>query len=113
MAKTKAQIVERVARKLGKLAIGQVLEADIAEILNDSYDQVFDSLEDRGLSVWASNSVPDRYVAQVVALVAVLNLEGIPASRQQVIAAEASRAELSIANINNGTYKAPHNVEGY
>ena len=101
MAKTKAQIVERVARKLGKLAAGQNLEADFEDQLNDTYDQVYDMLDNKGLAAWADDDVPDRFVPEVVLLVAKDNTGGIPQSRQQEIIALSSRSMLNIANMIN------------
>jgi hypothetical protein len=102
MAKTKAQIVEKVARKLGKLAAGQNLEADFKGQLNDTYDQVSDMLDSKGLLAWASSSVPDRFVPHVVAMVARDHIGGIPQGRQQEIIADESRAMVKIASLING-----------
>ena len=101
MAKTKAQIVERVARKLGKLAAGQNLEADFEDQLNDTYDQVYGMLDNKGLAAWSDDDVPDRFVPEVVLLVAKDNTGGIPQSRQQEIIALSSRSMLNIANMIN------------
>ena len=113
MAKTKAQIVERAARKLGKLAAGQNLEADFEGQLNDTYDQVYDELDSKGLAAWASDSVPDRYVPHIVALVALDNLGGVPQRRQQEIVAFASRARIEIAGMANRGYVNPLPVSNY
>lgn len=113
MAKTKAQIVERVARKLGKLAAGQNLEADFEDQLNDTYDQVYDMLENKGLAAWSDDSVPDRFVPHIVSMVARDHIGGIPQGRQQEIVADEAKAMLSIANMINRRTPTPRKPRGY
>lgn len=113
MAKTKAQVINRVARKLGRVAVGQNLEADLESVLSDSYDQVYDELDEMNLATWASDSVPDRYVPHVAALVAADNLEGIPTSRQQAILVVAARAKIEISNLTNGIYTNPRGITDF
>lgn len=113
MAKTKAEIIDRVARKLGKLAIGQNLEADLNDIFSDSYDEVYADLDSMGLAPFASDSVDDEYVKHVVNLVARENMDTIPPLRQQLIAADALRSKVEISNIIARKHNNPRNLENF
>lgn len=113
MAKTRAQIRDRVLRKLGKLSIGQTAEAEIADDIEDAYDQVYASLEADGLVTWLSSSVPDEFVEDVVNLVAMERSESIPNDRYQRIALAATSAKLNISAKIAGKWVNPREVLNY
>jgi len=113
MARTKTEIRNRVLRKLGKLALGQTAEAELADDIEEAYDQVYDTLESEGLVSWASDSVPNQFVEHVVSLVAIERAEGLPTERYQRIAVGASIAKKSIAGLINGTFKNPREYTDY
>ena len=113
MAQTKAQIRDRVLRKLGKLALGQVAEAALASDIEDAYDQMHERLKFRGLVTWDSSNVPDEFVEDVVAITAFDRAEGIPAERYARIESAAARATINISATLAGKWVNPRNVEEF
>lgn len=113
MAKTKAQIIDRVARKLGKLAIGQTLEADFESQISDTYDEVYDELDGMGLAAFSSASVDDEFVKYFVVLIAREHIESIPPGRQSIIANDARRAKVEISNLIARKHNNNRDVENF
>lgn len=99
---------------LGKLALGETPEAEIADDVEKSYDQIYAKLESKGLVAWPSaGAVPDKYAKDVAALVAFEHAEGIPTERYAKIEARAAVAELSISASMSGKYTNPRDVEDF
>lgn len=68
---TKAEIRQKVAKRLGLLGQGASLSAAIGADLDDAYDEVYDELESSGLTIWAdTGSMPARCVDPFVDLCA-------------------------------------------
>jgi len=102
MAKTRAELIDRVARKLGKLALGQTATGDMESDIGDAYDQMYADLDNANLITFASTSIPDEFVEPIVSLVAFTRAEGIPAERYNRIALSASTARQKVADLING-----------
>lgn len=113
MAQTKAQIRNRALRKIGKLAIGQTAEAELASDMEDAYDQVYARLKSRGLITFLSSSVPDEFVEDMVAITAFERAEGIPGERYARIRDDASRAQINISATIAGRWNNPRKVEDF
>ena len=113
MAQTKAQIRNRVLRKLGKLAHGQNAESAIAEDIEDAYDQVYAKLKKRGMATWLSASVPDEFVEDVVAITAFERAEGISGERYARVAGDAQRAFLNLSALISGKWTNPRKAENF
>jgi len=111
MAQTKAQIRDRALRMLGKLAIGANAVGEIADDIENAYDQVYEDLKSKGLVTWLSASVPDQFVEDVASIVAINRSEGIPSERFKRIFARASVAELNISSKISGRFNNSRNVE--
>ena len=97
MSRTKAQIVDRSLRMLGKLAIGANSKGAQADDMGLAYDQVYAELESAGLMSWDADSVPDEFVESVAALCAAERAEGLSGERYQRIITRASRSKLDIS----------------
>lgn len=113
MAKTKDQIITRVARKLGKLAVGQVLEADIESQISDTYDEVYGELDGMGLAAFSSASVDDEFVKHFVVLIAREHIESIPQARQSIIANDSRRAKVEISNLIARKHNNDRDLENF
>lgn len=114
MAKTKTQLVERALQKLGKLALGQTAEAAMQDDMEDAYDQIYARLENKGMTVWSStDSVPDEFVEDVVALMAFERAEGIPEARYQRLFNDANRAFVAISATVSGKWLNSRDVEDF
>jgi len=113
MARTKAEIRDRALRKLGRLALGQVAESNLAAEIEEAYDQVFDELKSENLVTWTSESVPNEFAEPVASLVAFARSEGVPTERYQRIAVDALSAKMKIAGLINGTYSNPRDYTDY
>jgi len=60
MSKTLAEVAEKVLKKLGRLADGQVAPASQKKSVTDEYDGLYDELLNDGLVNWAkADSIPD------------------------------------------------------
>lgn len=114
MAKTKAELRTRALVMLGEIAIGQTPDADIANDMEDVYDQVYARLESRGLVTWSStDSVPDEFVEDVTALMSFERAEGIPDARYARIRDAASRAVGAISSTISGRWTNPREYTDY
>lgn len=71
MAATKAQIRDKVLRKLKVLAFGQTATAEDADIVETAYDEVHALLSEKEVITWGSgDSIPDEAVRPIVKIVA-------------------------------------------
>jgi len=114
MPKTKAECRNRALRKLGKLAIGQTAESQLAADMDDAYDQTYARLAEMGLVTWGpADSVPDEFVEDVVSIMAFERSEGIPDGRYARLRDDASRALVGISAYISGTYECPRDVEDF
>jgi len=114
MPKTKAECRNRALRKLGKLAIGQTAESQLADDMDDAYDQTYARLAEMGLVTWSStDSVPDEFVEDIVSIMAFERSEGVPDSRYMRLRDDASRALVSISAYISGSYDCPRDVENF
>lgn len=60
MALTKAQLRNKVLRRLAILPEGQVASSWQAEVVDDCIDQSQKVLEDEGIAYWETSAIPDR-----------------------------------------------------
>lgn len=105
MSKTKAEIRNRALQLLGELAIGATPTADLANDMEDVYDQVYARLESRGLVTWSSTDpVPDEFVEDIAAMMAFDRAEGVPPERYSRIANAAATATQSISAVISGRW---------
>lgn len=89
---TKAVIRQRVGEDLALVPIGQDLESQDQARIDQTYDEVYELLKDRGLATWPSTAeVPTKVVPHFVLLMEekLLNSYGVPDSRYQRIKADA------------------------
>ncbi len=72
MALTKSEIRDRTASDyLGILTLGQALQDQDKERIEEAYDEVYEYLKEKKLATWASTaSVPTNLVPHVVVMVA-------------------------------------------
>ena len=114
MAKTVAEIKQRALQKLGKLAFGATAESALDDDIQNAYDQVYDRLEGDGLVAWSkTGSVPDKFVQQVVAIVAFERSDSLPADKYNRLAMEASMAPTKIAKHLKGPWVNPLKPENF
>ncbi len=114
MAKTIAECRSRALRKLGKLALGQTPEADLATDMEDAYDQIYARLETKGMVTWSStDAVPDEFVEDIVSLMAFERSEATPDSRYGRIAQDANRAFVNISATLSGKWNNPREYRDY
>ncbi len=65
------EVRHKAGRLLGVVRYGQALKPEDDLLLTETYAQVYDSLKDEGVAVWASaGPVPDRVSSHVSALMA-------------------------------------------
>lgn len=111
---TAAEIRNKAAKKLGVLATGQTLESEIADDLDEAYDEVYAALDAKNLVTWDyDEEIPDEYIGPVVALVAFARADeyGIPNDRYQRIAGDMSRALNEIRELQeSNAYTTPKAV---
>jgi hypothetical protein len=68
---TREEVRHKAGRMLGIVRFGQSLRTEDDSLLSESYTQVYDTLKNKGLAIWASTAdLPDRVVPHVGALVA-------------------------------------------
>lgn len=66
---TKAEVRQRVGEDLALVPIGQALEAQDQIRIDETYDEIYEILKDKGLAIWASSAeVPSRVVPYYVQL---------------------------------------------
>jgi len=107
MAKTTSDLVTRVLRLLGKLAIGQTAEAEQADDIESTYDNVYAELESDNLVTFVKTSIPDKFFDDVVALVAAERAESVSNERYQKIMQKAGGAKLRISSKIAGKWVNP------
>ena len=114
MAKTKAQLRNRALEMLGEIAIGQTPAADIANDMEDAYDQVYARLERRGLVTWSStDSIPDEFVEDISVLMAFERAENIPQEKFARLAGMRARAVQSISDVIAGRWTNPREYSDF
>ena len=68
---TVAETKHKAGRMLGIARFGQSLKSEHDLLLQESYEQIYDDLDEEGLAIWASTGeVPERVVKHVAALIA-------------------------------------------
>ena len=71
MAKTKAQVAEKVLQKLGVLESGETVDTDDQAIVTDKYDSWYQVLAADDKVTWGSgDDIPTEAVASVVSIIA-------------------------------------------
>lgn len=70
MAKTTADLVERVLVELRILAAGETPSAEDSALIIADYDAAVQELETRGIAAWPSASIPDRFFLPLVRYIA-------------------------------------------
>ncbi|MCP4365423.1 MAG: hypothetical protein GY800_09025 [Planctomycetes bacterium] len=69
MVKTLDQISERVLRKLGRLPLGQVMDADQAQQVKDAYAELYAELLNDGIMEWVeTDDIPDYAVSSIISM---------------------------------------------
>lgn len=104
---TGAEIRDRAASDLGRLALGQSLAAQDATRITAGYAEVYAALKKEGLATWAyASEVPDELVPYVVALVAdnCLNTYGVSPERFARIKAVVQTAMREIRRLTATDY---------
>lgn len=107
MAATAAEIRNKALRRLGILGLGQTASSELSNDVDAAYNEVYARLSEVGLVGWAlASSVPNEYVAPMVALVAGERVDeyGVAGERYQRIKADAAKAEMDIRRLINGQY---------
>ena len=108
---TATQIRNKALLKMGIHATGQTVESEVADDLDNAYEEVYAALAAKNLVTWdLDEEVPDEYVQPVVALVAFSRADeyGIPNDRYQRIAQNMSRATAEIRELQeSNVYKTP------
>ncbi len=92
---------------MGKLAIGQTAEAEQADDIESTYDNVYAELETENLVTFAKTSIPDKFFDDVVALVAAERSESLSNERYQKVIQKASGAKLRISSKITGKWVNP------
>jgi len=104
---TKAEIRDKVARKLGIKKASQALSNRFVEDLDEAYNDIHANLERLGLVEWdAAGDVPGEFVPHVVALIALTRVTeyNCTGNRLQGIVSSASGAKNSIRELMNDPY---------
>ena len=106
-----AEIVNRAAKRLGKLGSGQTLASNLKADLDQSYTEVYARLAVRNLTTWdETEDVPDEYAEPVVNLVAEKRITdfSVPPARAIEIASFAANAIPEIKELQaSNVYKTP------
>lgn len=112
---TKTDIRNKALKRLGVIGATQSATAEQAADLEAAYDEVYAELEAQDLAVWDDATIPDEFVAPVVALVALARADeyGISNERYQRIAADAATAHKRIIAAYQGEYTSAHKVTDY
>lgn len=105
---TKTDIRNKALKRLGILGATQTATAEQAVDLEAAYDEVYAELEANDLAVWDDETIPNEFVAPVVALVAQARLDeySVSTERYQRIVADASRAIPRIISAYQGEYSS-------
>lgn len=104
---TKSEIRDKVALKLGIKAIGQALSNAYANDLDDAYDENHEMLQRLDLADWSATAeVPEEFVFQVVALIAVSRVTeyGVTGERLVGITSAANSAKARIRELIKDPY---------
>lgn len=108
MAKTKAQIAQRVLTKTNRVPIGETADANLTALVKEHYDEVYQELLQDGLVDWGSaDSVPDHAVSLIVLLVTVRAADDlrVPEQRLQRLIAQVKPARKQLAAALAATYE--------
>lgn len=104
---TKAEIRDRVLKKLGVLARGQTANAADASSVEQAYDELHAELTERSLAVWALTAeAPDKLAQSVVDMLAfrVCNDYAVSNDRYARLQADAVRAEGNMFAMTKGEF---------
>ena len=106
MSKTKAEIRDKVARKLGIKKNAQALVDPIKTDLDDAHDEAYATLQTLELVSWSSTAeVPDDMVFPFVAMIALSRIEyAVGAVRIKSIVGAASTAKERIRELITEPY---------
>lgn len=113
---TQADVRNKAAKRLGILGIGQVLQADIAEDIDEAYDEIFQELQTLGLTTWATDDdIPEQFVVPVVAMVAASRATeyGLSESQYVRIMSEAAIAMRTMYRLQASTPMGNTVIETY
>lgn len=104
---TKAEIRDRVLKKLGVLARGQTANAGDASHVEQAYDELHAELTERSLAVWAITAdVPDKLAQSMVDMLAfrVCNDYSVSNDRYARLQADAVKAEGNMFAMTKGEF---------
>lgn len=104
---TKAEIRNRVLKKLGVLARGQTANAGDASHVEQAYDELHAELTERSLAVWAITAdVPDKLAQSMVDMLAfrVCNDYSVSNDRYARLQADAVKAEGMMYAMTKGEF---------
>lgn len=107
MAVTRAQMANRILRRLGVLGTGQKAKSEDTSYALQAYDELYSQLEELGLAEWgATDDVPNEYVNDIVNWAAYNLIDDFKCSTQryQRIQIASSRAEPNIRRIQSGEF---------
>lgn len=100
---TKAQVRQRVGEDLSLVPIGQDLESQDQARIDQTFDEVYEILKDKGLATWSSTSeVPTKAVPYYCLLMEekLINTYSVPESRYQRIKQDAGPdGEMAMAKL--------------
>jgi len=65
MALTKAQMRNKVLRRIGRLPEGQVASDADADIVDETIDEAHAFLEAKGIAYWETSAIPDEIAHQL------------------------------------------------
>ena len=115
MAKTKAEIAEKVLQKLGVLESGEAVDSDDQTIVEDKYDSWYAVLAADDKVSWGSgDDIPNAAAASVVSIIAndCLTEFAIPQDKQMIIARDANIAMDNLKKLEYVDY-VPCETEHY
>ena len=99
---TKQEVIDRAASMLGRLRVGQSINAALNTRLSDAYDEVYQDLKDDELVTWAqTGTIPDKITPHLAALMAESCMIDIPVSTERYgrIGLKASAAKRNIRRL--------------
>ena len=103
MALSKSDIRQRVGEDLGLIAIGQSLENQDKSRIDNTYDEVYSYIKNKGLAVWPSTAdIPTKIVPFYILMMLerLLVSYSVPESRYiRIINAAGPNGDTALANI--------------
>ena len=107
MAKTKAQIAEKVLQKLGILESGETVDSDDQDIVTDKYDSIYGVLAADDKVSWGSgDDIPTEAVTSIVSIVAndCLSEFIVSQDKQMIVERDYNRAMANLRKLDYVDY---------